>query len=698
MRYAVVEANTYLLPQSSIEPSLTLSVLRVVDDLVHTLAAQGTAHLPLGIMSAGPDRYAGAVGEVRSRTDPRRHFGMQFQVLGPLSITDGCDSVVLQPSKPTVLLAALLLRHNSVVSTEFLQSAIWGDERPASAKAALQNCVLRLRRIFVKYGIANALIESVPGGYRISIETAALDLMRFRQLLEAADAARDPDKELRALKEALALWQGPFLANVPSDVLRRDEIPHLVEERLRAVERARDIELSMGRCQQVITELWTVARAYPARERFREQLIEALYRSGRQAEALAEYRAVKGYLREELGVSPGSSLQRLELTILRGDDIGSPLPEDRGAAGSPPPVDAETAAGLPPAEDPPAPTEARAALTAPPPTASPIAPVPHFTGRAAETASLVTRLTTSGSGPVTVVLSGAPGIGKTALAQHLALLTRDAFPGGRFMVAMSHPDGTPRSPGEIASALARQGHHRADDAPDHGPRRLLVLDDVTDADQVRPLLPTGPGSAVIITSGLGLAGLVAAHGGWAHRLDTLTEEESCRLLAAVLGTERAEAEPDALRLLAAGCGHFPLALTIMAARLLTRPRLRVADCVAWLRDDPVTRLSLAGDPRLSVPRVFATALDRLDPLLADAFRAIGRWDRRRLTARLGAQLLAVAPQEAEETLERLVDAGLLEEEPAGEYHMHELLRAFARARPGGGDRTAVPATAAAASP
>ncbi|MGI5532154.1 BTAD domain-containing putative transcriptional regulator [Streptomyces syringium] len=618
---------------------------------------------------------------------------MQFQVLGPLSITDGGDSVVLQPSKPTVLLATLLLRHNSVVSTEFLQSAIWGEDQPASAKAALQNCVLRLRRIFVKYGIANALIESVPGGYRISIGTAALDLMRFRQLLDSAEAARDPDAELRALKEALALWQGPFLSNVPSDVLRRDEIPHLVEERLRAVERARDIELSMGRCQQVITELWTVARAYPARERFREQLIEALYRSGRQAEALAEYRAVKGYLREELGVSPGSSLQRLEMTILRGDDIGPPVPDDLGALEGP--AAAAAAAGLPPAEGPPAPPKARAALTAPPPTARPIAPVPHFTGRAAETASLVTRLTTGASRPVTVVLSGAPGIGKTALAQHIALLTRDAFPGGRFLVPMSHPDGTPRSPGEIASALARREHHRADDGPDHGTGRLLVLDNVTDADQVRPLLPTRPGSAVIITSGLGLAGLVAAHGGWAHRLDTLTEEESCHLLAAVLGAERAEAEPDALRLLAAGCGHFPLALTIMAARLLTRPRLRVADCVAWLRDDPVTRLSLAGDPRLSVPRVFATALDRLDPLLADAFLAIGRCDRRRLTARLGGRLLGVAPQEAEETLERLVDAGLLEEEPAGEYHMHELLRAFARARPGGGDPTAVPAVPAA---
>ncbi|MBP2406742.1 BTAD domain-containing putative transcriptional regulator [Streptomyces syringium] len=622
---------------------------------------------------------------------------MQFQVLGPLSITDGCDSVVLQPSKPTVLLATLLLRHNSVVSTEFLQSAIWGEDQPASAKAALQNCVLRLRRIFLKYGIANALIESVPGGYRISIGTAALDLMRFRQLLDSADAAGDPDTELRALKEALALWQGPFLSNVPSDVLRRDEIPHLVEERLRAVERARDIELSLGRCQQVITELWTVARAYPARERFREQLIEALYRSGRQAEALAEYRAVKGYLREELGVSPGSSLQRLEMTILRGGDIGPPVPDDRGALEGP--AVAAAAAGLPPAEVPPAPPKARAALTAaPPPTARPIAPVPHFTGRTAETASLVTRLTTGASRPVTVVLSGAPGIGKTALAQHIALLTRDAFPGGRFLVPMSHPDGTPRSPGEIASALARREHHRADDAPDHGAGRLLVLDDVTDAEQVRPLLPTRPGSAVIITSGLGLAGLVAAHGGWAHRLDTLTEEESCRLLAAVLGTERAEAEPDALRLLAAGCGHFPLALTIMAARLLTRPRLRVADCAAWLRDDPVTRLSLAGDPRLSVPRVFATALDRLDPLLADAFLAIGRCDRRRFTARLGARLLGVAPQEAEETLERLVDAGLLEEEPAGEYQMHELLRAFARARPGGGGPTAVPAATAAASP
>lgn len=236
-----------------------------------------------------------------------------------LAVADGSESVVLQPSRPAALLAALLLNANSVVSVDFLQRVIWGEETPAQGKPALHSCVLRLRRLFGKYGIAGNMIEAVPGGYRLTADAATLDLVRFRELLGSAYSTADPEAELRLLRAALALWRPPLLGNVPSDLLHRDELPRLHEEWLRAIERVFDLELECGRHREALAEIWPTARAHPLHERFTEQLMEALDRVGRRAEALAEYRRLKSHLAQALGVDPGSSLQRLELAILRGE-------------------------------------------------------------------------------------------------------------------------------------------------------------------------------------------------------------------------------------------------------------------------------------------------------------------------------------------------------------------------------------------
>ncbi|RKN77359.1 AfsR family transcriptional regulator [Streptomyces klenkii] len=616
---------------------------------------------------------------------------MRFQVLGPLRIAGRSEVVVLPPSKPTILLASLLLRPDAVVTTDFLRQAIWGDDEPASARAALHTCVLRLRRTFAKYGIAEAAIESVPGGYRVVVEDGALDLVRFRELRDGARAVRDPEAELCLLREALSLWQGAPLSNVPSDFLRRGELPGLVEERLSVVERACDIELALGRCGQALVELWAASRAHPGHERFREQLIEALYRSGRKADALAEYREVKRHLREELGVDPGPALQRLELRMLRGDSLGPPPsaapagePDrtardvtDEGVAIAEPGARPAAAIAPPVGKPPSGPVSAPPSAPVPGPVPVPFTAVSSFTGRAAESAAVAARLTADRSGPALVVISGAPGIGKTALALHVAQLVGHHFPGGRFAVRMTRTDGTPRMSGEVAAELQGMAATGAGSAAGADRGVLLLLDDVTDPALVRPLLPAGAGSAAVLTSRLGLAGLVAAHGGWATRLDALAEDESYRLLSAALGEARAGAEPEAVRELAAACGHFPLALRIAAARLLTRPRLAVADCVARLREDPMRRLSLPDDPRMSVPLVLGEALRRLDPRLADAFLRIGAAPPAPLPVTGAASLLGIPPVPAEEILEQLADAGLLEEEPAGRFRMHELLRTFA---------------------
>ncbi|WP_323183504.1 BTAD domain-containing putative transcriptional regulator [Streptomyces sp. NBC_00091] len=559
-----------------------------------------------------------------------------------MSIAHGPETVVLKPSKPTSLLAALLLHPGAVVSTGYLLRAVWDEEPPATARAALQTCVLRLRRLFEKYGISATTIEAVPGGYRMRNDTETLDLVLFRLLTAQARAAAGTAEELYRLREALSLWHGQPLANVASRMLQRDAVPALEQERLRVLERVCDLELAAGNCHQVLVDLYESARRHPVRERFTEQLIEALYRTGRQAEALAEYRTVRERLREELGVDPGPGLRRLELAILRAEELGpATRAEDLEPA---PPRPALTAPG-------------RAGERAPERAGPP--PVPGFAGRAADLRAMSLRLTDTG-GPRLLVVSGAPGIGKSALAHQSAYEGRRAFPGGVFAVDLARPDGSPLDVEEARKLLPEPGG---------GGRRLLILDNAAGAGQVLPLLPETGGATVLVTSRRALAAAVATHGGSVHRLDVLGPADAFGLLAGLVGAGRIAAEERGARELAAVCGYFPLALRIAAGRLLTRPGLSVADCAAWLAEDPPGRLALAEDPRLSVPEVFGQAVGALAPPLREAFLRLGSLDPRS----------GPATAVGESVLEQLVEAGLLEDGPPGEpYRIHDFLRVYAR--------------------
>ncbi|WP_443302034.1 BTAD domain-containing putative transcriptional regulator [Streptomyces sp. IBSNAI002] len=567
-----------------------------------------------------------------------------------MSIAHGPETVVLKPSKPTSLLAALLLHPGTVVSTAYLLRAVWDEEPPATARAALQTCVLRLRRLFAKYGISATTIEAVPGGYRMHNDTETLDLVLFRTLTAQAGTAAGPGEELYRLREALSLWQGQPLANVASRMLQQDAVPALEQERLRVLERVCDLELAAGNCHQVLVDLYESARRHPVRERFTEQLIEALYRTGRQAEALAEYRTVRDRLRDELGIDPGPGLRRLELAILRAEDLAPAPPEATPRAPAARAVTSRAAtAGEVPALPPGAAAPARPARA--------VLPVPAFAGREGDRRAMAARLT-SADGPRLVVVSGAPGIGKSALARQTAHEVQDSFPGGVFTLQLARPDGTAVGVEEAAGLLPEPG---AD-------RRLIVLDGAAGAWQVLPLLPAAEDASVLVTSRRGLAAVVATHGGAVHRLDVLRSAEAYALLAGLVGTERIAAEPAAARELASVCGHFPLALRIAAGRLLTRPGLSVADCAAWLAEDPPARLALAEEARLSVPDVLGRALDALPAELRAAF------------LRLGAHAADedLSAQESESILEQLVESGLLEDGPPGPYRLHDFLRIYAR--------------------
>jgi DNA-binding SARP family transcriptional activator len=268
----------------------------------------------------------------------------RFLVLGLLAITDGRETVVLQPSKPSSLLAALLLHPGTVVSAGLLQRVVWGNRPPAGGRSALHTCVLRLRRLFAKYGVADHAIEAVPGGYRLHADADTLDLLRFRELLSLADASDDAESALRLARTALSLWKGPLLGNVHSDELHRDHVPRLAEERLLAVERVIDGELRLGRHREMIAEAREAVRTDPGHEGLSALLIEALYRSGRRAEALAEYRRIHHHLGTELGVEPGPALRGLQLAVLRGEPAGTRA--ELPPAGVPPPAAPPAPAGL----------------------------------------------------------------------------------------------------------------------------------------------------------------------------------------------------------------------------------------------------------------------------------------------------------------------------------------------------------------
>ncbi|MFI1801095.1 BTAD domain-containing putative transcriptional regulator [Streptomyces sp. NPDC020379] len=579
----------------------------------------------------------------------------RFSVLGLMSISRGGELVVLPDSKPTTLLAALLLRPGEVVSSDYLQRAVWGDEPPITARATLHTCVLRLRRLFSKFGIADDAITTLPGGYRLPVTGETLDLARFEELTAAADREEAPEKEAALLHDALLLWQGPPISNIRSDTLHRDVVPRLEEERLRAAERWFDIELALGNCGRVLPHLRAAVCAHPGHERFWEHLIEALYRTGRQSEALAEYRAVKQYLSDELGVDPRPSLRRLELAILRGEDLGTPSPLALSAAHAPPSPDA-----CEPGEHRPVPGTR----------VTPLPPdLPRFTGRERENAALMSAVGPDPDGAsLTAVVSGLPGTGKTALALHTAHLLGDAFPGGRWLVRVGAESDT----GRLLTDLEQQGWDP------YGPRSLLILDDVRTEAAARGLPASFHHATVILTSRTSLAGFAAATGAFVLRLGALDDHEARAVLTSVLGEERAGAEPEAVDELARMCHGSPLALRIAATRLLLRPRHRVADGADWLRDDPVGRLSVGDDPAMSVPCRFTEFFESLDPWLADACRTLAALPDEVLSPEECAAALKLSPRDTAAALDRLTDAGLLEDETPGRYRVPGLLRAYAR--------------------
>jgi len=601
--------------------------------------------------------------------------GMEFGLLGPLVVRCGGAEVPVSPGKQRAVLAALLLAAGRVVAVDDLAEALWGPAPPPSARVGVQNYVMRLRKALP--GAGQALISTRPGGYLIAAEPGELDVTRFEALVVAARAAARAgswDQAAEGACAALALWRGEPLADAGSEILAAREGPRLAELRLQALEVRIGADLHLGRHAEVIAELQRLAGAHPLREHLHALLMLALYRDGRQAEALAAYQQARQVLVEELGTDPGTELRELHQQMLTGDPALAVAPPGRAADGA--------------AASPQGPAVVPRQLPA---------AVADFTGRAAELRALTRMLDQAGAGaPGTVVISaigGTAGVGKTALALHWAHQAAARFPGGQLHVNLRgyDPSGTPAEaaeairgfldaldvpPGRIPPAPhAQAGLYRSLLA---GRKMLIVLDNARDERQVRPLLPASPGSLVLITSRSQLGGLAAADGARLISLDVLSHAEAVQLLAARLGTARAAAEPAAVDQIASLCACLPLALAVAAARAAARPGFPLAALAAELADaaDRLDALD-AGDPAVSVRAVFSWSTRQLSGEAARMFRLLGIHPGPDISVPAAASLAGRTQHQARRLLRELAHAHLTAEHASGRYACHDLLRAYA---------------------
>jgi len=595
---------------------------------------------------------------------------LEFRILGPLEIWRDGERVALEAARERAVLAALLLQSNRVVAADRLIELIWGGEAaPAKARNTVHTWVWRLRRRLEPPEI----FVTRPPGYLLQIEPDQLDLFRFEDLLRRgrqALAAGAPTEAAALLREACALWRGEPLADVGAQRLREVEGERLTELHLQAVEARVEADLAVGRHAELIGELRRLVADHPMREAFRGQLMTALYRSGRQAEALAAYAELRRLLADQLGVEPGPALRRIHEAVLRLD----------------PGLDEP--ASPPPASPPPA---ARAAVPAQLPAA-----VSAFTGRLASLEQLDRLLPTAGEPAVTIAaVTGTAGVGKTALAVHWAHRVADRFPDGQLYVNLRGYDpGEPMHPAEALGKFLRALGVSAEKVPAtteeaaglyrsliSGRRLLVVLDNAGSPEQVRPLLPGSPGCLVLVTSRDRLAGLVAHDGARRLTVDVLDPGEALALFERIIGVERVAAEPGASAELAQASGYLPLALRIAAAHVLNHPYRDIRDHVAELAtDDRLAALRIDGDEESAVLPAFDQSYTMLPPATQRMFRLLGLVPGVDFTAAAAAALAGVPPAEARRTLDRLAGAHLVEAHPHGRYAFHDLLRLYAKDR------------------
>lgn len=580
---------------------------------------------------------------------------LRFRALGFLEVyRDGTVVPAMSALLLRRLLAALLCRPNETVPVGDLIAALWGDDPPPTAHRTL---LVYVRRLRIALG-ANDRIMREPAGYRVVVRPGELDAADFTRLVAEAGAAAGNDGEDGArafdlLSEALQLWQGEAFGDVRDHAPIADHARTLDEERARVEEWRARLGLEAGLHAELIPRLTELVESYPYREDFPAHLMLALYRLGRQTEAVAVFHRTRQLLAAELGIEPGSQLRDLVARILQGDP----------------------ALALHPAM-----AQGRNFLPR---------DIPYFAGRSKEI-DYLSDLAAEGGATVIQAIDGMAGVGKTALAVHVSHRMAEAYPDGRLFINLhGHTENRDpltadealdlllreagvvaesRIPGEVDGKSALWRSELA------GRRVLVLLDNASSPSQIRPLLPGTRECTVLITSRRRLIGLDGVR---VVSLDTLPEGEAIALFTRIAGV--GGGDPATIGEVVRMCGLLPLAISIVAARLRSRPSWTVEDLVDRLTDER-TRSALLEAEDSGVAAAFSLSYQYLSPVLQRFYRVLGLHPGREIDKHSAAALAAVSSAEAERMLEELCDVHLLNAQRPGCYQFHDLVCEHAAAR------------------
>lgn len=612
---------------------------------------------------------------------------MEFRVLGDVDVRIDGRVADVGHARQQCVLAALLVEPNRMVATDQLISRVWGDEAPDGAAATIRGYLSRLRQALA--GAEDVRIVRRHPGYLLAVDPDRVDLHRFQKLTEQARRTDDDATAITCLERALGLWRGEAFGGLatPWLVAYRQTLDR---QRLAAALDRNDLALRHGRHARLLPDVLALSSRYPWDERLAAQAMLALYRCGRQADALEQFHQMRCRLADEVGMDPSPPLALLYQQILTADPVlAAPDLPPAGDAGP------TAAAG-------PSPGAAGGAATVP--RQLPASPG-VFAGRTAQLARLDEQLGDAvhpdGAGSPVVISSigGGGGVGKTWLALRWAHANADRFPDGQLYVNLrgfdptAHPVGWPAAVRGLLEALGVEPA-RVPAEPEAqaslyrtliaGRRMLVVLDDARDAATVIPLLPGTATSAVLVTSRRQLASLVTTHGARPLPLDVLPDGEAHELIVRQLGAARVAGQPDAVADILRFCGGLPLALGIVAARAALRPDLALSSIAAELTTAASPLDVLDGDEMTTNLRVvLSSSVRALTPPSAEVFTLLGLAPGPDISRAAAASLTACTPDELRPLLRELVDAHLVQEHVAGRYRMHDLVRVFAVERAAG---------------